>query len=197
MVRVSRSVRHWRRRLIFAIVQSMRTIVQVGEPVLRKRAEEVPIREITGQRIRAILHDMEQALNAEPDGAALAAPQIGVPLRIFILSRKVFAPKDGVENNDEHFVFINPHIVKRSKRKHRVDEGCLSVRGKYGTIMRSTNVTIEAYDEHGAKFIRGAGGLMAQAFQHETDHLDGVLFIDSAGELWDIVAKKHNEVHDA
>lgn len=182
---------------MFVIVQSMRTIVQVGETVLRKRAEEVPISEISGQRVRTILHDMEQALNAEPDGAALAAPQIGIPLRIFILSRKVFAPKDGVENADEHFVFINPNIIKRSKRKHRVDEGCLSVRGKYGTIIRSTNVTIEAYDEHGVKFVRGAGGLMAQAFQHETDHLDGVLFIDSAGELWDVVTKKHDGVQSA
>ncbi len=166
----------------------MHTIVQVGEPVLRAQAENVPLHEIPGKRIQKILQDMEDALNAEPDGAALAAPQIGLPLRIFILSRRVFA-KERSDGADEHFVFINPTVIKRSKQKRRMDEGCLSVRGKYGTIMRSTNATVEAYDEHGVKFTRGAGGLMAQAFQHETDHLNGTLFIDKAEELWDVEVK--------
>ncbi len=170
----------------------MCTIVQMGEPVLRGRAAHVPVNDIQGKHIQKILKRMEESLDAEPDGAALAAPQIGVPLRIFILSRKVFAPKDAQEAGDTHFVFINPTIIRRSKRKHRVDEGCLSVRGKYGTIVRSTNVTIEAYDEQGVIFTRGAGGLMAQAFQHETDHLDGVLFVDKANELWDVAVRNDN-----
>ncbi|MBP9759752.1 MAG: peptide deformylase [Candidatus Pacebacteria bacterium] len=170
----------------------MKEIVQVGVPVLRQVAQAVPLSDIPSLRIQKILRDMEEALMAEPDGAALAAPQIGVSLRIFILSRRVFT-EDGTHDTaskDPHFIYINPVIIRRSRRKSNMDEGCLSVRGKYGTIIRSTNVTIEAYDEHGLKFTRGAGGLLAQAFQHETDHLGGTLFIDTAKELWDVDIKR-------
>jgi peptide deformylase len=124
-------------------------------------------------------------------GIGLAAPQIGLPLRIFILSKRVFKREnEDAPDHRAHYVYINPKIIKRSRRKERMDEGCLSVRGKYGTIARSTNVTVEAYDEFGIKFTRGAGGLLAQAFQHETDHLEGTLFIDHAEELWDVAPRK-------
>jgi len=166
----------------------MRDIVQVGTPVLRATSEEVPVTEILTERIQTILRDMTEALDAEPDGAALAAPQIGISLRIFILSKRVFGTDSthDASSKDPHLVYINPEIIRRSKRKKVVDEGCLSVRGKYGTIARATNVTIRAYDEHGRLFERGAGGLLAQAFQHETDHLNGTLFIDQADEVWDV-----------
>ncbi len=166
----------------------MKEIVQVGHDVLRRRADTVPVADITGSDIKRIIADMKEALDAEPDGAALAAPQIGVPLRIFIISERVFGRDSDHPDStkDPHFVFINPTIIKRSRRKRVVDEGCLSVRGRYGNIERHTNVTVEAYDELGRKFVRGAGGLLAQAFQHETDHLEGTLFIDGANETWEI-----------
>ncbi len=169
----------------------MKPIVQVGHPVLREVAKEVPTKEITGPTIQKIIREMQEALDAEPDGAALAAPQIGVPLRIFVISRRVFGEGSEHEaaSKDPHFVFINPRIVKRSKRRASMDEGCLSVRGRYGTIVRSSNATVEAYDEYGHLFTRGAGGLLAQAFQHETDHLDGTLFIDGATETWEVEPK--------
>lgn len=166
----------------------MKDIVQIGNDVLRTRAEEVPVRDICSPRIAAILSDMKEALFAEPDGAALAAPQLGIPLRIFIISERVFGPESAHKDasKDPHFVFINPTIIKRSRKKEVMDEGCLSVRGKYGTVRRHTNITVRAYDENGHEFTRGAGGLLAQAFQHETDHLEGVLFIDHATETWDV-----------
>ena len=166
----------------------MRKIVQVGHNTLREQATPVPVADIKTPAIQNIIRDMFDALHKEVDGAALAAPQVGVPLRIFVLSERVFGEASNHEaaSKDPHFVYINPVIIKRSKRTHTVDEGCLSVRGKYGTIDRATHVTIEAYDEHGKKFTRGAGGLLAQAFQHETDHLDGVLFTDSANSVWDV-----------
>lgn len=172
----------------------MSNIVQIGDAVLRKKAEEVPVADITGPKIQGILEDMKKALDAEPDGAALAAPQIGLPLRIFILSTKVFGPESihGSEK-DPHYVFINPVIIKKSGKKTLMDEGCLSVRGKYGNIKRSKNATIEAYDEHGVFFRRGAGGLLAQAFQHECDHLEGKLFIDTALDLWHVDVSKRKE----
>jgi peptide deformylase len=166
----------------------MKKIVQIGDKVLRSVAQEVPISEITSSKIQNIISDMKKALDAEPDGAALAAPQIGVTLRIFVLAQKVFGPEGAhkASSKDTHLVFINPSIIKKSAKKALVDEGCLSVRGRYGTIERSKNATIVAYDEFGNKFTRGAGGLLAQAFQHECDHLDGTLFIDGAKELWEV-----------
>ncbi len=166
----------------------MKDIVQVGDDILRGISKEVPTEDIPSARIQGIVKDMLEALDAEPDGAALAAPQIGVPLRIFVVSRRVFGTNgtDEEEGHDEHLVYINPVIVNRSRKKHVLDEGCLSVRGTYGNIERHANVTIEAYDENGEPFTRGAGGLLAQAFQHETDHLDGTLFIDGAKEVWDV-----------
>jgi len=166
----------------------MKEIVQIGDEVLREVAAEVPVEEIPGKKIQNIVQEMVEALEAEPDGAALAAPQIGVSLRIFVLARRVFGAQSGREeaSKDTHLVFINPTIIKRSRRKEYMDEGCLSVRGHYGTKKRHTNVTITAYDEHGHKFTRGAGGLLAQAFQHECDHLDGILFVDGAEKVWDV-----------
>lgn len=176
----------------------MKEIVQVGHEVLRTHAEDVPVADIPGKKIQSILKSMKEALDAEPDGAALAAPQIGVPLRIFIISERVFGPESNHEDagKDPHFVFINPTIIKRSKRKKIMDEGCLSVRGIYGTVRRYNNATVEAYDETGKRFVRGAGGLLAQAFQHETDHLDGTLFIDHAVETWDVDPNGEHETHE-
>jgi peptide deformylase len=173
----------------------MSKIVQVGDNVLRGTASEVPVEDIPGPKIQGIIKDMRETLAAEPDGAALAAPQIGVPLRIFVISERVFGPDSDhvAASKDPHFVYINPVITKHSKRLHVVDEGCLSVRGQYGNIERYTNATIEAYDEHGQKFTRGAGGLLAQAFQHETDHLDGTLFTDDALETWEVDMHEHGK----
>jgi peptide deformylase len=171
-------------------------IVQLGEhDALRQKAKEIPVSEINTPKVQKILADMKDALDGEPDGAALAAPQIGLPLRIFILSEKVFGPESKHEAAGKNIplVYINPVIIKRSAKKAVVDEGCLSVRGKYGNIERSKNAIVEAYDEKGNKFTRGAGGLLAQAFQHECDHLDGVLFVDNAVETWDVDVPKKSK----
>lgn len=176
---------------VSGIVLGMSDIVQVGDSVLRQKAAEVPVADIVSPAIQSILKDMETTLQGERDGAALAAPQIGLPLRIFVLSRRVFAEDSEHEaaSKDPHFVFINPVITKRSKHKKTLDEGCLSVRGRYGTIVRHSNVTVRAYDERGKQFTRGAAGLLAQAFQHECDHLEGTLFIDKAKESWEVEAE--------
>jgi peptide deformylase len=173
--------------------RAMTDIVQKDEPVLRKHATDVPVADITSPKIQKILKEMKTALDSQDDGVAIAAPQIAVPLRIFIISRKIFALMDnkgeleGVDVNTYHdLVCINPRILKLSKKKKPMEEGCLSVRWYYGTVDRSVKALIEAYDEHGKKFTRGGSGLLAQAFQHETDHLEGVLFIDKAENLQNI-----------
>lgn len=168
-----------------------RAIVQLEAPVLRAISDEVPKEEISSVRIQSIIATMKLALAAEPDGAALAAPQIGEPYRIFVLQERVFgsSAEGRYASKDPHMVFINPEIVKTSVKRKLMDEGCLSVRGVYGTIERCERATVRALDEHGQLFTRGASGLLAQVFQHECDHLNGILFIDHAQETWNVDGK--------
>jgi peptide deformylase len=170
-------------------------IVQTGDKVLREKAKEIPIKDIPGKEIQTILKSMQKALLSQGDGVAIAAPQIGESLRIFIVSGRAFDIEDGLYNEDEKkplakdLVCINPVITKLSRTKADMDEGCLSVRYLYGKVKRSTKATVTAYDENGHKFTRGASGLIAQIFQHETDHLDGILFIDKAKDVVDLPPK--------
>ena len=171
-----------------------------GEKILRQIAQEVPIHDIKTTKIKKKLKEMGVALKSQDDGVALAAPQIGYSLRIFIVSGKIFI-KDFSKKREEKLlnqnnsinekkelqqkdlVFINPKISKLSREKEWMPEGCLSVRPLYGRTFRSTKVMLTAYDENGKKFTRGASGLLAQIFQHETDHLNGILFIDHAKDV--------------
>ena len=166
----------------------MKPIVQNGDPVLRERAHVVPGELFGTPALRQMLKDMSEALDAEKDGVALAAPQIGLPYRIFIarFDRLVpDVPKGTVLPADEG-IFINPVFVKSSRRRIEMDEGCLSVRAIYGKTLRHERATVEAYDESGKKYSRGGGGILAQIFQHEIDHLNGILFIDHAHELVEV-----------
>ncbi len=163
------------------------SIVQVGNQVLRDKAKSVNIDEISSDKIQKIIEDMKQAMASQKDGVAIAAPQIGIPLRIFIVSDRILSEADkSFKSNGRDLVFINPVISKLSRDKHDVEEGCLSVRWKYGKVRRSIKATIKAYNEFGEVVERGASGLLAQIFQHETDHLEGVLFTDKATDVEDI-----------
>lgn len=171
-------------------------IIQSENPVLRKKAVEVPIADITKPKIKKIINDMVVALNSQDDGVAIAAPQIGVSLRIFVVSGRIFDEdfirgKGSVEGDlyikarNKNIVFINPTIKKLSKDRKLMSEGCLSVRPIYGKVRRATRASVEAYDENGKKFTKDASGLLAHIFQHEIDHLEGVLFIDKAKDLYE------------
>ncbi len=180
----------------------MKKILQKDAPVLRKIAENVPIDSIGTKEVSKIIDEMKEALWSQDDGVAIAAPQIGYPLRIFVVSKRVWTIiKDDKKDKSESemtedmgldMVFINPVIKKISKKRNLVEEGCLSVRYLYGKVSRANQVKIEAYTEDGKKFERGGTGLLAQIFQHETDHLDGILFIDTATDLEDLPPEKPN-----
>lgn len=164
----------------------MTRIVQDPNKALRSVATEVAVDNITSEKIKKILSDMQTALHTEPDGVAIAAPQIAVPLRIFIVAGFVFDIKKknigGTVSPDR--IFINPEITKLSKETKWIQgEGCLSVRWIYGTAKRHKEATIRAYNEQGKSFTMKAVGLLAQIFQHEVDHLNGVLFIDNAKDI--------------
>ncbi|HEX5774447.1 MAG TPA: peptide deformylase [Candidatus Paceibacterota bacterium] len=166
----------------------MTRIVQDGDPVLRKKAEPVPETLFGTPELDRMLAEMAEALDAEKDGVALAAPQIAIPYRIFIarLDRALPPNEDGSEHAPELVVFINPEFTRSSKRRIEMDEGCLSVRGIYGKTRRHERATVRARRADGSSFERGGGGVLAQIYQHEIDHLDGILFIDHATDLIEI-----------
>ncbi len=179
----------------------MSKLVKQNHPALHAIAEEVPISDIKSVKIKKVLKDMRSALDAYNvegfNGIAIAAPQIGVSLRIFLIHNTSI--RKGEKKLLPDLIAINPRIIKLSKKKHIVGEGCLSVGEDYGAVKRSTHATLRAYDEHGNEFERGASGLLAQVFQHEVDHLDGILFVDKAEKIWnkeDSEAKKMREADE-
>lgn len=136
---------------------------------------------------------MIKALDSQQDGVGIAAPQIGHSLAIFVISGKALERIEQAKTGEEalkktykNLVFINPKIVKLSKQKKWMDEGCLSVRWLYGKVERAIRATVSAYDETGKKFERGGGGVLAHIYQHEVDHLNGTLFIDKAIDLEEV-----------
>jgi peptide deformylase len=138
--------------------------------------------------LETMLREMNETLDAQLDGVALAAPQVGYSYRIFIVryDRMTAKSEDAAASTlPDVGIFINPQITKTSRRREEMQEGCLSVRGIYGTTYRHERATVRAQDERGVWFTRGGGGILAQAFQHEIDHLDGMLFTDHAEELYE------------
>lgn len=146
---------------------AIRNIIQLGDPTLRKKSFEV---NDFGEKTHQLLDDMKETL-IKAEGAGLAAPQVGVLRRVFIVSHE-----------DKYFECINPVIVSSSGSQ--VDrEGCLSVRGKSGIVKRPMNVTVKAFDRFGKPFTVKASGFLARAFCHENDHLDGIIYIDKALDI--------------
>lgn len=160
----------------------MSKLVPENHPALHAIAAEVTAEEFADGSVKKILQGLRQAIKSyKIDGftaVAIAAPQIGVSKRMFLV-------EDQSQEGERlpTIIAINPRILKSSKKNHLVGEGCLSVKNRYGVVRRATNVTIEATDENGKAFTRGAGGLLAQIMQHEIDHLDGTLFVDRAEEI--------------
>lgn len=172
-------------------------IIQAGNPVLREIAKPVAKKDITSRKVAGIIARMKKSLAKEEFGVALAASQVGEPLRIFVISGKVFTEKSGKgakrgptppdpsrpARAGADRVFINPTLTRLSKKKREMSEGCLSVRGKYGKVMRHEKASIKAWDESGKIITYHGSGLVGHIFQHECDHLDGVLYTDKVTHL--------------
>ncbi len=183
-----------------------KSIVKEPNRILRGTAKEIPSNDIPSHRTRKLILEMKKILKNTPDGVGLAAPQIGESLRAFIVSEEAEeidkAQKQGWRRKDgenpeiknekpyeerewKYYVFINPAVKNISKKKLEGPEGCLSVPGKFGSVKRHEKITVQALDEHGKKFTRGASKFFARVLQHELDHLEGTLFIDKAGKMFD------------
>lgn len=178
-------------------------IVEEPHKVLRKQAPAVPPETVTSPKIQGLISDMKETLKSTPTGVGLAAPQVGQSLQIFIVSeeaeeidraeRKTKKKRSEWRGKPEekpyevrewkYYAFVNPKIKSTSRQKTGDDEGCLSVPGKYGKVMRHEKITVEAYDEFGKKFTRGASRFFARVIQHELDHLNGTLIIDKMKQV--------------
>ncbi len=139
------------------------------EPILRKTIAEVT--DIADEELQRLVSDMRVTMVAA-QGIGLAANQVGQDLRIFTID-KTLAEKAGISD-----VFINPAIEHISEKMSSMEEGCLSVPGKFSDVRRSAEITVSALDEKGVRFTVKATGLLARVLQHEIDHLNGMLFID-------------------
>ena len=167
-------------------------IVNKGHPALSSIARMIKTEEIGGAHLNKVIELMRQELASQDDGVAIAAPQVGESIRMFVVSPTAF------HKNTKHFqtVYINPRILKSSKEKEYMLEGCLSVRWLYGEVERAKQIMIESLDETGKRHVRGASGLMSQIFQHEIDHLDGILFDSKAIDLKDLPPEHLNKNND-
>ncbi len=152
---------------------ALRYVVQEGDPVLRTKCESV--KAFNGE-LHALLDDMKETVRAE-DGAGLAAPQVGVPIRAVV-----------IDMGDSYYELVNPVMVS-VKGEQRGPEGCLSLKGKQGTVVRPAKVKVEYRDRTGKKHKLTAEGFFARAVCHELDHLDGILYTDKAEEVYDLPAE--------
>lgn len=162
------------------MIKILQTYDEAEDKILRAICVPVKQNEFKSEQLLSDLKKMKESAHQQEDGVALAAPQIGINKRIFVIDERAY------KNSDLKWmptVFINPTITKTSKTQEIKDEGCLSVRKMYGSTWRSVNVSVTAYDQNGTKFSYGAGGLIAHIIQHEMDHLDGILFIDHGFDL--------------
>ncbi len=141
-------------------------ILREPSPDLRKKSKPIEMVELASTNTQTFLAELAETMK-HADGVGIAAPQVGVQKRVIIVQ---------TPNGPE--AFVNPKIVSSSLRKVESEEGCLSVPGVFGIVKRHQKVKVKALDRHGKKQLRKASGLEAIIFQHEIDHLDGVLFID-------------------
>ncbi len=160
---------------------AIRNIREVGDKVLNKVAKE--IKEVD-KKLQILIEDMLDTMY-DANGVGLAAPQVGILKRLVVI--------DVSEEGNDPIILINPVILEKDGEQIG-DEGCLSVPGKVGTVSRPEYVKIKAYNEKMEEYTMEGTGLLARAFCHELDHLDGKLYVDQTiGELRDVVATEEVE----
>jgi peptide deformylase len=146
---------------------ALRQIRLSDDEILRKKSRTV---EIVDDRIRQILDDMTDTLYNSKDGAALAAPQVGILKRLVV-----------IDMGEGLIKLVNPQIIKQDGEQE-VIEGCLSVPNVFGKLKRPAKVTVQALNENGERIVLTGTGDLAKCFCHEIDHLEGILFTDLVTE---------------
>jgi peptide deformylase len=157
-------------------------VARMGHPVLRTRARPIEPAQIGSPRIQQLIDDLFETMH-EYEGVGLAAPQVHESLRVFVAG---FAPPSKNEDDEDEeptravplMALINPEITPIGQEIVEDWEGCLSIPDIRGRVPRSRQISVRAYDRRGKRIEVRAGGFTARVIQHETDHLDGVLFFD-------------------
>jgi peptide deformylase len=156
---------------------ALREIVTIPEPVLRKKAHKVSD---FGPELQALVDDMVETMRNAP-GVGLAAPQVASPLRVIVVE---FGDEENEEVPPKLYTMVNPEIVRVSEETVVGTEGCLSIPGFIGDVERLDQITIKGQNRFGMLMRVKANGWLARIFQHEIDHLNGVLFTDRALRIW-------------
>ncbi len=146
---------------------------------LRKKLPPLDFSRVSRKELRELIAKMRVAMKGAI-GIGLSANQIGRTERLFV-----------AQIAEKFYVVLNPKIVKSSGNKIEMEEGCLSVPGKYGAVPRAERVTLEGYNLEGKKIKIKARGLLARVFQHEVDHLDGKVFIDRTKKVFEVQTDRH------
>lgn len=147
------------------------TILTNPDPKLRKKSVALDLKQISSKEIRDLIRNMTATM-LEKDGVGLAAPQIGKNIRFIVINIK-----------DGPIAIFDPKVLRKSFRKEWGEEGCLSVPNIFGQVKRSKKIICEYYNDQAKKIRIEAEGIMARIWQHEIDHLDGILFIDKAKQV--------------
>lgn len=162
---------------------AVKEVIRMGHPTLRVKASPVPVEEIQTHEFKSLIQDMFETMEAE-DGIGIAAPQIGISKQVAIVGVPKDNPRypdveiDDEEDDFEILVVINPKITVIDDEKMGFWEGCLSVPGLRGYVERPKKIKVEFLDLEGNQQVVEAQGFAATVFQHEIDHLEGVLYVD-------------------
>ena len=161
---------------------AVREIVTHPDPVLRKKA-----RKITdfGSELQSLIDDMVETMRVAP-GVGLAAPQIGISLQLIVVEYGEKDEEDETEKPPKLYTIVNPEIIRVSSDQEVGTEGCLSIPGFVGDVERPLAITLKGLNRRGKPLRLKADGWLARIFQHEVDHLNGVLFIDRAEKVWKV-----------
>jgi len=169
---------------------ALKEIVTFPDPFLRLKAK--PVKKFD-KELQTLIDDMFETMRAEP-GVGLAAPQIGESMRLVVIEyAEEPEDEDAPEPKPKRYVLVNPEITQKSEEMVEGMEGCLSVPGLIGTVDRHKKVTVKALTRHGKPQKVKAEGWMARIIQHELDHLDGVLYIDRANEIYEPASEDADE----
>ena len=176
---------------------SRREIVEIGHPVLRERAREVSVEELGSEPVQGLIDDMIDTMRAA-EGAGLAANQVGEALRVAVVEVRPGNPRYPYKPPVPLTVIVNPVIAPLDEEVEQINEGCLSVPNLRGEVPRHVNIRLRYTDREGTEHEEVRRGLTAGTFQHELDHLDGILFVDRVADprtlsTWDEFERFHRD----
>lgn len=166
---------------------ALREVVKVPDPVLRRKAHKVSEFD---KGLQQLIDDMIDTMRDEP-GVGLAAPQVGVSSKVIVVE---FGDENDPEKPEKLYAVVNPEIVEKSEDLETGIEGCLSIPAMVGEVERHTAVVVKGLNRHGRPVKIKAQGWLARIFQHEIDHLNGVLFTDRATRVWQPQEQEQEEI---